>query len=488
MGGPLATALLLLGMVLGLLAGGCDGASRDEPGPRGAPPPNLLLISVDTLRADHLGAYGYARETSPVIDALAARSTRCARAFAPAPWTLPSHVAMLTGWHPLEAGLRDVRSRIRDDVPIVAEPLRAAGYRTAAFVDSPPDGFVGGERGFRRGFGVFEHAPFGSARYREHDFAETVRVAVAWLEDRDARRPFFLFLHSKSVHSLRADESEGVPAASPYDAPEPFRWRFLPSRDASFEWRGGGVAGVQFLEAVNRSLARGRAPRPELQRAVTRDLAGRYDGAIAYLDHHLGLLLAALGRLGLTGNTAVVLTSDHGEGFLEHRLLLHKELHREILQVPLIVHLPGDPGGRVEAAPVALEDVAPTLLSLAGVPVPPDLAGRLLPLAGIAPAAPRSLFAYDARGDDDYYEALALRRNGWALVRDRLGEEAFQVRLYDLRRDPLEQHPVEGEEERRAQMSAELLAWHAAGSRTSTAEIELRPETVEDLRALGYVE
>ena len=471
--------LVLLGVV------GCDAGS----GPRGAPP-HLLLISVDTLRADHLGSYGYERETSPVLDALAARSTRFSRAFAPSPWTLPSHAAMLTGWHPLRAGIRDVKSRIRDDVPVVAEPLRASGYATAAFVDSPAEGFVGGRRGFDRGFDHYAHAPHGDEGERRYDFARTVDAAVAWLESRDLERPFFLFLHSKGVHSLRDDESARVPAASPYDAPEPFRWRFLPSERATHEWRAQGAVGVRYLEGVNRSLARGRRPLPELRRATETELVARYDGAIAYFDHQLGALLQALRRLGLSEGTVVVVTSDHGEGFLEHRLLLHKELHREILHVPLVVHRPpGDPPGRVVSTPVSLEDVAPTLLALAGIPQPAQMQGRPLPFAASDAREPRSLFAYARRAEGEYYEGQSLRRDGWALIRDRLsGEEGFAVRLYDLERDPFEKRPVTGETERRERMTAELLAWYEAGSRSETSEIELDDETLEDLRALGYLE
>jgi arylsulfatase len=454
-----------------------------------------VVVSVDTLRADHLGAYGYARDTSPHIDRFAARSRRYANAFAPTPWTLPSHAALLTGRHPLDLGIADLRSALPDGVPTLAEWLRGAGYATAAFVDSRPRGFVGAERGFARGFDVYEHEPRIPGGAFRDDAAATVDAALAWLDGRDPARPFFLFLHTKSVHAKRAqrwalDPSAIAESDAPYDKPEPWRSRFLPGGRIRFAWHEPAdpeISGPRYLERLNERLASGALSPSDVGAERVAELVALYDAGIAYVDHHFGRLLDGLEARGLERSTVVVLTSDHGESFLEDRLLLHVELRPETLRVPLIVHDPQDAAGAVIEAAVGLVDVAPTLAARAGLSLPEGLAGAPLP-GGNRPARPRAPeLAYYHLTDDYLYEGWSLDDGAWKLRVERFGAGAEpRAALFERRSDPVERIPRTDEPERLRAMRAALEERRAAGAGAPTRSIELGAETREELRALGY--
>jgi arylsulfatase A-like enzyme len=463
-------SLLMLSLLILTLALGC--------GRQG--PPHLLLLSIDTLRADHLGCYGYERATSPELDRFAARSVRYENASAPTPWTLPSHVAMLSGRHPYEVGIVDYRSSIPEDVPLLAESLRGAGYRTAAFVDSAPGGLLGAEHGFLRGFERYQHAPHAGPAHYRYDMAVTVDAALGWLEQRDPEAPFFLFLHTKSVHTTPGERAVVAASDAPYDKPQAYRTRFLPGGTQRFAWGEGARRGVHHLRALNERIADGRFDRGAFSESQRRELIGLYDAGIYYTDEHFGRLLAGLARLGLDRDTLVVVTADHGEAFGEHRFFLHKELYAPLLRVPLIVHDPRDPGGRVVSRPVALADVAPTLLERTGLPALPGASGRPLPRRDAETAPDRSFFHYFHFEPDHFYEAYALRDGDFKLVHHKLrGEPGFRSELYDTRRDP-------GELQRTAALLARLQARLETGARAPT--LELGADAIESLRALGYLE
>jgi arylsulfatase A-like enzyme len=457
--------------------------------------PSFVLISIDTLRADHLGCYGYPRATSPHIDRLAARSRRYANAWAPTPWTLPSHAALLSARHPLDLGIADLESAIPEGVPMLAEWFAEAGYETAAFVDSRPRGFVGAERGFARGFDVFVHEPQHPGGAFRDDAAASVDAALAWLDARDPARPFLLFLHTKSVHAKRAQRWVLDPTAiaetdAPYDKPEPWRSRFLPGGRTRFAWHDPAdpaIAGARYLERLNERLASGATAPAELEAGRIEELVALYDAGIAYADHQIGRLLAGLAERGLDRTTVVVLTSDHGESFLERRLLLHVELRPETLRVPLILHDPEDPQGRVIETPVGLVDVAPTLAARAGIAPPAGLAGAPLPSedAGARSAAPE--LGYYHLQDGYLYEGWSLRDGPWKLLLERFrGDPEPRVALFDLRRDPGERSPVADDPGRARAMGAALAARRSAAAAAPARSIELGAETREELRALGY--
>jgi arylsulfatase A-like enzyme len=454
----LAAALLAFGP-------GCgepvrDAAARPSPDPAASadPLPPVVLVTIDTLRADHVSAYGYPRPTTPNLDALAAAGARFEAAYAVSSTTLPSHATLFTSRDPGEHGVLKNGWPLPDDVPTLAEAFRAAGYETAAFVSS----FVVERRfGLARGFDHYDDE-FGGADHSspiqsweghtldapyDRRGAETTARALAWLAARDASRPFFLWVHYFDPHS-------------PYDPPEPHRTRFLASEPAD-------------------------------ARAHTVDL---YDGDVHYADHELGRLLRTLApHAPLT-----IVTSDHGEGLWDHGVLEHGVfLYEEMVRVPLVVHWPGRiaPGTRIGGL-AAHVDVVPTLAGLLGRTLLGEPRGRDLSpqLLGRAEPDPARAVHLQRR----HYEPTrkghlriagpkhAIRQGDWKLI---LSPAELGMELFDLARDPGELHNLAGlHPQRTSRLHAELAAWQARQGTRSAAPAEVAPEVRERLRALGYVD
>lgn len=479
---PQLVATALLAALIVSLGGGCRAPAER---------PNVVIISIDTLRADHLGCYGYGRDTSPELDRFAERSTRYVNAVAPAPWTLASHVALLSGRHPHEIGVRSRESLIPGDVQMLAESLQTVGYQTAAFVDSPPGGFVGAQRGFDRGFASYAHAPHSPTSDYRYDMAITVEEATHWLAQRDSARPFFLFLHTKSVHGTPSTAALRELSDAPYHKPEPYRTRFL-GHEPEYSWTNAeGAAGVEYLRDVNLQIAEGVFDRGQFGAERLSELVALYDSGIFFVDHQVGRLLEMLDESGLAENTLIVVTADHGEAFLEHELLLHHEVFRPLIRVPLLVHYPNDETkrGLTIDAPVSLVDIAPTVLAAVDVSAPPAMTGRPLPKGDVAARDRRPLFSAYEYDDNQFYRAAALQIGRWKLVRRRLGQEGeFVVELFDLELDPWEVEPIHNQIEREAAMLQQLLEWLEAPVPTGGEQLPLAAETLDDLRALGYAD
>ncbi len=403
----------------------------------GAP---VVLISIDTLRSDHLPAYGYRKVETPAIDALARDAVLFERAWSQVPLTLPSHLTILTGQLPGHHGVRDNVGYPFDPDrhPFLPRALKAAGYATGGAVSS----FVlRAETGIGRGFDAYDSTmrPDGEARLDtiQRPGMETVEAALAWLAPRARaanRSPFFLFLHLYEPHS-------------PYRPPEPFasRYREVP-----------------------------------------------YDGEIATADAAVGRLVSELKRLGVYDRAVVALVSDHGEGLGEHGESQHGIfLYRTTLQVPLLLKLPGGRlAGRRISAPARLVDLAPTLLALAGVEAPAGLDGAsLLPLVPIqastsAPAAgAREAYA------ESYYGRLHF---GWSELTSLVGGpggrfhyvEAPEPELYDLAADPGETRNVLAAERRTyADLKRDLAPLKTDLAPPAPADAE----TAAKLASLGYL-
>ncbi|MFI5197300.1 MAG: sulfatase, partial [Thermoanaerobaculia bacterium] len=298
-------------VALTLFAAGCHGTPPRETFP-GAP---IVLISVDTLRSDHLPAYGYAGVETPAFDALRKDSILYERAWSHVPLTLPSHASILTGREPSGHGIHDnLGYHLKADVPTLAELLKKLGYETGGAISC----FVlKGESGISRGFDFYDDAvepAEGQAALGRVQRAgpETEAHLEAWLAARPAAGKFFAFLHLYEPHT-------------PYEPPEPYKTRYA---------------------------------------------AQPYDGEIAQADAIVGKFLAFLKARGLYDKALIVFLSDHGEGLGDHGESEHGMfLYREVLQVPLFVKLPGGRrGGETVAAPAALSDVFTTLAEAAGVP------------------------------------------------------------------------------------------------------------------------
>lgn len=413
---------------------------------------DLLLISLDTLRADHLGSYGYARPTSPHLDKLAEGSIRFAQAVTAAPWTNPSHRAMLSGLFPLSSGGLEA--------PRLAEALRAAGYRTTAFTGG---GQVDYRFGFARGFD----------EYRAADWIREPERVVGWMEaNRERRR--FVFLHTYEVHDpyVHGEMAEGMPRGR------------LGERFGHGEW----------LRAKG-----------HLSEEEQRYVEALYDGGIAYTDRKLHELLDGLESRGLLDKTVVIVTSDHGEQFFEHGSWRHgMNVYDEQVLVPLILRLPTslarelgvEARGRVIEEQASLVDLVPTVLDLLGVPRDWEVNGRsLLPLLRGESVEPRQVFSENTNVRTYERKSLRTRRYKYIHSYPKSGGRAEgleeTVELYDLGRDPGELENLAEELTDTAAGFEELLA-AIRGAELALDDEDLDAEDLDpDLRkrleALGYV-
>jgi arylsulfatase len=321
--------------ILLLAAGAGLGCGPAELGAESA-----ILISLDTLRADHVGLYGYARDTSPNLDRFAREAFVFERALASSPNTAPSHASLMTSLYPGRHAFTGTDDRIPAEHETLASLLRRAGRRTAAFTDGV---YVRGELGFDRGFELYDDAGTG--------LAETLPRARRWLEANGAE-PFFLFLHTYDVHA-------------PYDPPPPYRDLFHERPYAGDVEPTGPALNRIWLEDV------------ELGAEDLRHIEARYDEGIRWTDAQLGDFLRWLDERGFLERAVVIVTSDHGEEFGEHGSVLHWQLYYEPnLHVPLVVRPPGGVDGPVRIpGSVQLIDLLPTLLELLGAPPHPAAQG-----------------------------------------------------------------------------------------------------------------
>jgi arylsulfatase A-like enzyme len=291
--------------------------------------PNILLVSLDTLRAKSIGLYGHVRDTMPALERrVAARGAFVRAAVAPVPYTPPSHMTMLTGLEPCAHGVMNRHGTLAADRVTLAELLRAAGYRTAAFTE---DAYVVAGAGFARGFD--RYTEFRSEESASPGFAaETLGAAEAWLRGR-AHEPFFLFVHTYQVHD-------------PFVPPRGYRTLF------------------------EQDVQRGQPPEYDEKLRL-------YEQEVRYTDDVLAGLLDTLEHEGLSENTIVVITSDHGESFSEHTIAGHGfTLYDDELLVPLVIRAPGlVPEGLVLETQVGLVDLTPTLLDLVGLEIPQMMQG-----------------------------------------------------------------------------------------------------------------
>jgi choline-sulfatase len=469
-GGPAASGLLLRRPALtasrpntrpsgGPTAAGTVAPASVRRTARGERPRNVIIYLVDTLRADHLGCYGYARPVSPRIDAFASEAVRFRHTVAQSSWTRPSVATLLTGLLPLTHGVNGRRDALAPQAVTLAEMLQARGYRTAGFVTN---GNVAKSFGLGQGFETYRLLP------KKHGAATDVNAeAAGWLDKvwtKDA--PFFLFLHTVEPHA-------------PYNPPLPFRQRFAASvKDDSLT-----------RLRVFRRLAENKLPTtPELRR----NLIDLYDAEIAANDAAFGDLIDLLVERGLWDDTVIVFVSDHGEEFLDHGDWEHgKTLHAEMLDVPLIVRAPGM-GGKVVERQAQHADLVPTLLDLLGLPVPPQAEGRsLLPwmAGGGMPGEEASETAAFSWLDERGFRAASVTTPKWRLIENRAPSPIPGRLLYDRRTDPTERRDLAGE---RAVRTGYLRAWIRAQERPRKGRLQagqgtMDPELRKQLEALGYL-
>jgi arylsulfatase A-like enzyme len=417
-------------------------------------PPNVVLISIDALRADHLSCYGYNRHTSPVLDRLAARGTKFSRAFVNTHGTPPAHATLFSslyqeshrvGIETTSAGANNLPADLR----MIQEYFSAAGWHTLAVTGG---GYMSAEFGFSRGFDEYidrsRSVDQGAGILLEH-----LRAPV------EAGEPVFAFLHTYQVHS-------------PYTPPEDYQRIFG-------EFEGTVTASSKALLAIQAEAA------AVLQKEDFEYLEALYDGEIRYTDEVLGDMLSALDELGFLDNAVVVVTADHGEEFGEHGGLLHGgKLFEELLHVPLIISGTGVARGVVDPTLVSHIDIAPTLLALAGLEIPAAMEGRnIFDQSTTAQWADQRVFAQ--YGDSLY----CVRTPRWKLI---LRTANQRVRLFDLHRDPGERRDLSSRHpDVAAGLLSELEGWRNRRPRLDLGvrpEVQLSDEKIEELRALGYVD
>jgi arylsulfatase A-like enzyme len=426
--------------------------------------PSMLLVTVDTLRADHVSAYGYPHPTTPILDALGREGTVFEAAYTPTPTTGPSHATLLTARYPAAHGVLKNGLALRPDVRTLAEALRDAGWHTGAVVSAFP---LAARFGWDRGFDHYdddfplETASIGSEEWEGFDVREgfdrradaTTDRAVAWLARTPDRQPWLLWVHYYDPHA-------------PYDPPPGYR-------------RLARAAGT-------------RDPAGDLEPAIA-----AYDGEIRFADEQIGRLVRAAEARAGARSLLVVVASDHGEGLMSHGWMDHGvNLYEELVRTVLVLRWPG----RIRAAqrvrqPVGLVDVAPTVLALLGRPTAPfaphgeDLSPVLR--HGTPPPGDRPLFfqrrLYTERDERAWPvagEMFAVRRGGWKYI---VAPAQGTAELFDLVGDPRETRNVRAAAADVEQDLAAATARWAAGQRGAPPPAVAAGDAAR-LRALGYVQ
>ena len=439
-------------------------------GDGGAESPNLLLVTIDTLRADHVSAYGYERQTTPAIDRLAAEGVRFRHAIVQRAETWPSLTSILTSTYPHTHGVRSNGDVVDAPQATLAELLGAAGFTTAAFLTNmttaPHPGFTHTKR-----WGVEQWVESG------HSGVDRQAVAAArdWMAAHAGER-FFVWVHLIGPHD-------------PYEPP--------PDRPRRF---ATGYEGD--LDGSKPALMHVRTRRRSLEAAELAHIVSLYDDEVALVDENVGRLLDALDAQDLADRTLVALIGDHGEELYDHgAYFFHTwSIHGSVLRVPLVLRWPGRlPAGREVDAVVESVDLAPTLLPLLGVDAPASFEG-----ADLAPRIARSDGDAQAAAFSELGPAIhALRTGRWHYVynpegysspggRDRDSGHRGYFRmvgeqLYDLEADPREQRNLADERPELALRLRQRLLDRARPAGTPRTG-EMAPETAAELRALGYLE
>jgi arylsulfatase A-like enzyme len=427
-------------------------------------PPNVLLVVLDTVAAEHVGSAVPGLGHTPNLDRLTREGVAFERAFSTAPWTQPSVASLFTSRMPSSHGVLRLRQVLAPELVTLAERLSAEGYDTAGFVTHD---LLRSRLGYAQGFSHWDQSHVGG--HEGITSRAVTDAALAWLRARASDAPFFLFVHYFDPH---------------------FVYQHHASHDLTAGYTGPLQPAMGIWELRN------------LRDRLTPDdiayLVGLYREEIAFTDEHLGRLLDYLDTSGLAKRTLVAVVADHGEEFMQRGWIGHtRTLQDELIHVPLVLRLPGVLGPRAEPSPVSILDVAPTVLELVGAEADPESEGiSLAPYLAAAapPLPPRDLRAevsfvaprLDTRGEQTVF-LTALIRGELKIVHDLV---SGRFRLYDRAADPgertdrFEDHPRAGE------LRDALLAWEAARDGHGPAATLLEPTEaeLERLRALGYVQ
>ncbi len=438
-----------------VLTGGCAGPEEYR-----RPGCNVILISIDTLRSDRLGCYGYTRDTSPNIDRFRADGALFGCTIAQAPSTMPSHASIFTSLIPIHHGAFISRTNpLPDSCTTMAELLQQTGYRTVSFNDG---GQISAEFGFDQGFDRYETR---ASKDRDvYDFINTVNQVEFWLGEEEVR-PFFLFLHTYQTHH-------------PYTPDK----RYLDELGVSYS----GCLPDKSTAELLRKISDGRL---QLTREDEEHFSSLYDAEIRQMDHAFGRLVELLKVHGLYEDSLIIVTSDHGEELGEHGCWgWHSHsLYEELLRVPLIIKFPGNEfaGAEIEHQVRSL-DILPTILDVSGMDQPEFLEGRSLlpPLLGEPDEARPALSQIDQPRP---MPATCLRSAEWKYYP---AAGTYHGALYHIESDPGEEQNLVFEERQQfremSQQFDRLLDQRPIAEAGS--EMELSTAVTDQLRELGYIE
>lgn len=396
--------------------------------------PNIIVLTVDTLRADHMALYGYHRNTMPAVEKFAETAVMFDNAVVPRGSTRPSYASMLTGLYPFRHGVYNNTAVVHEDLTTLPQLLRSAGYHTAAFTSNFT--LVRELSGCHQGFDVYDDRVEERLPNRpsyERTAAHTLKVIMEWL-DSNAQQPFFLFTNFIDPHG-------------PYLPPKRFRNLYHSGKERILDRRQ--IPPYQFVDGSLDFY----------------DYLDRYDGEISYIDEALGMLIEELKRRGLWDDALVIFTADHGEHFGDHTDIIRKWLLNHLpsvweatAHVPLIIRLPQTPGDNV-AIPRRVRsvcspmDLAPTVLNYLGIESDVRMDGlSLLPvLRGhqetdrvVLLECPLKSYSFIPRGGDSYPDLYAIRSDTYKLVRSiqRGTSNVLQQVVFDISADPIEKSPL----------------------------------------------
>ena len=447
-------AFSALVLVAGACKDGRNGRGGTEPGPQ----PNLVLVTVDTLRADHLSCYGHYRPTSPRLDRLAASGLVFERAISAAPWTLPSIATIHTSLYPREHGATGAKLPLRNELTTLAEALQDVGYDTTAVITHA---FVGRRYNFDQGFATFD-----DSLTQGHDAVtspEVTRTAMKYLR-RKRREPFFLWVHYFDPHLTYVRHPE---------------FRFAHGDRVPDRLRAGE------LRRAAEAMSDDSVPDPFSLNTVT----AVYDEEIAFTDESVGRLFTAIGNLPLQRPTVAALTADHGEYFMERGRFGHgRDVYDELVHVPLLIW--GDIDEKLKgqrfSSTVEPRSLARTLAELAQVDDNPFQGQDLLAVASTSGEHPPTFSEGSYAWGGDYRKVMIEWRRK-KLIRN-LDDDRYE--LYDLERDPAERENLWASQKQSVDVVKlrEALDRFVERQVVTTPNIDLTPEEIERLESLGYVQ
>jgi len=434
-------------------------------------PKNIIIVSLDTLRADHLGCYGYAVKTSPNIDALAQKAVRFSNVYSQSSWTLPSHMSFFTSRYPSFHKVLTNEHGLSPDIKTLAEIFKQKGYLTAAFTEG---GNMFKVHGFGRGFDIYQE--------KSEDIDFTFKQAFTWLKKRKSKQSFLLFIHTYEIHTpyLRTELA----------APE----------------KRGRLPEVLRVNDFLYDIMYGRFALTETEKDYIR---GLYDGGVLHADRYVGGLLKLLEELKMTQTTRLLIFSDHGEDLWDHGVSpAHGlTLYQDQLHVPVILYDPSLTGPRIVEGPVELIDFMPTLLAMNNIAIPPGLQGRNI-LPNIVQESACSKRAVFSEGTDYGPNKIAVIKDGYKYIyipepdkvkrnlsmKDlgRIEKNLSVQALFDLNADPLERNNIFTQKKQKANELQQLLEESYISRSRAIPEVSVKQALMHDqmerLRSLGYMQ